>query len=49
MDLSVIIPNYNTKKLLDRCLESIYTSLATSTISFEVIVIDNASKDSSDK
>lgn len=49
MDLSIIIPNYNTKKLLDRCLESIYTSLGTSKISFEIIVIDNSSKDASVK
>ena len=44
MDLSIIIPNYNTKVLLDRCLESIYTSLGTGRVSFEIIVIDNASK-----
>ncbi len=49
MDLSIIIPNYNTKALLDRCLESIYTSSGTGKVSIEIIVIDNASKDASVK
>lgn len=45
MDLSIIIPSFNTKDLLDRCLTSIYNSLQGSKLSFEVIVIDNASND----
>lgn len=47
MDLSIIIPNYNTKALLERCLSSIFTSLQGSDISHEVIVVDNASTDGS--
>lgn len=47
MDLSVIIPSYNTKALLERCLDSISVSLKDSDISYEVIVVDNASKDGS--
>lgn len=47
MDLSVIIPSYNTKELLERCLVSIFTSLKRSTISYEVVVVDNASGDGS--
>lgn len=47
MDLSIIIPSYNTKALLERCLVSVFTSLAGSTVSYEVIVVDNASSDGS--
>lgn len=45
MDLSVIIVNWNTKSLLRDCLSSIYK--LTKGIRFEVIVIDNNSKDDS--
>jgi len=47
MDLSIIIPSFNTKALLERCLASVFTSLKNSEISFEVIVVDNASGDGS--
>lgn len=43
MDLSIIIVSYNTKEFLKRCLESIYKT--TKNMSFETIVIDNASTD----
>lgn len=42
--VSIIIVSYNTKKLLELCLSSIYSSL---TIPFEIIVVDNASLDDS--
>ncbi len=45
MDLSIIIPSFNTKNLLDRCLKSIVHSLQTSNLKYEIIVVDNASKD----
>src|SRR3989344_6697915 len=45
MDLSIIIPSFNTKNLLDRCLKSIANSLRSSTMQYEIIVVDNASKD----
>ncbi len=45
MDVSIIIVNYNTKRLLADCLNSIYEQ--TKDISFEVIVSDNGSKDGS--
>lgn len=45
MDLSIIIPSFNTKALLERCLDSIFISLQKSDLSFEIIVVDNASKD----
>lgn len=47
MDLSIIIPSYNTKDLLVRCLDSIFQSLQNVHFSYEVIVVDNASKDGS--
>lgn len=45
MDVTIIIVNYNTKKLTLECLESVYSN--TSGISFEIIVVDNASVDGS--
>lgn len=45
MLLSIIIVNYNTKELLRDCLASVFKE--TKNIDFEVIVIDNASKDAS--
>lgn len=45
MDVSVIIVNYNTRQLLCDCLESILKK--TNGIDYEVIVVDNASKDDS--
>lgn len=47
MDLSIIIPSYNTKDLLVRCLDSTFQSLENVQFSYEVIVVDNASKDGS--
>lgn len=47
MDLSIIIPSYNTKALLERCIISIITGLKESDVSHEVIVVDNASTDGS--
>lgn len=45
MDLSIIIVNWNTRELLKKCLASIYYN--TTNLNFEVIVIDNGSKDQS--
>ncbi len=45
VDLSIIIVSYNTEELLKKCLESIFSQ--NRSISFEVIVIDNASTDGS--
>lgn len=41
MDLSIIIVSWNTRNILQDCLQSVYQE--TREISFEVIVIDNAS------
>ena len=42
-DLSVVIVTYKSKEYLPRCLRSIYE--ATQGISFEIIVVDNGSRD----
>lgn len=57
VDLSVIIVNWNTSDLLQRCLESLYGrgskvdakvgGPARTGLSFEVVVVDNASTDGS--
>jgi len=44
-DVSVIIVSWNTRDILRDCLESVYAQ--TCNVSFEVIVIDNASADGS--
>lgn len=46
MDLSVIVVSYNTRQLLDECLQSLYAADAPDG-GFEVIVVDNASVDDS--
>lgn len=45
MDISVIIVNYNSKKLLDDCLSSFFLHSPTSL--FEIIIVDNNSNDDS--
>lgn len=45
MDVSIIIVNWNVCELLRHCLKSIYGE--TRNIEFEVIVVDNASRDGS--
>jgi GT2 family glycosyltransferase len=47
MDLSVIIVNYRSSQLILSCLETIYNE--TKIISFEIIIVDNDSKDESRK
>lgn len=44
MDISVIIVSYNTADLTVTCLESVF---ASQRVSYEVFVVDNASKDGS--
>ena len=43
--LSIIIVNYNNKELLKNCINSIYSNCLS--YNYEIIVVDNASKDNS--
>ncbi|MBP7051867.1 MAG: glycosyltransferase family 2 protein [Phycisphaerae bacterium] len=45
VDVSVVIVNWNTRDMLRDCLRSVYEQ--TRDVSFEVIVVDNASSDDS--
>jgi GT2 family glycosyltransferase len=45
LDLTIIIVNWNTKELLQGCLESVFSAIKK--IEFEVFVIDNGSWDGS--
>jgi len=45
MDISFIIVNWNTKALLQKCLESIVKTVDG--VQYEIIVVDNASEDGS--
>jgi GT2 family glycosyltransferase len=45
MDLTIIIVNWNTRELLRKCLESVEATVRG--VSYEIIVIDNASTDGS--
>ena len=48
MDLSIIIVNWNTCEFLKACVDSIYATLVNEgELSFEIIVVDNASEDGS--
>jgi GT2 family glycosyltransferase len=45
MDVSIVIVNWNTRDFLRGCLRSVFEQ--TSEVSFEVFVVDNASRDGS--
>lgn len=45
VDLSIAIPSWNTRELLDQCLASVYQT--SDGFSFEILVVDNASEDGS--
>lgn len=47
IDLSIIIVNWNTKELTVQCLRSIVDNLSAPALHYEIIVVDNASSDSS--
>ena len=45
MDVSIIVPVYNAEKTIERCLDSILKQITT--FKYEIIVIDDESKDNS--
>ncbi len=45
--VSIVIPNYNGKHLLEKYLPSVFTAAENADTEFEVIVIDDGSKDDS--
>jgi len=45
MDITIVIINWNTRDLLRQCLRSVYETVRD--VIFEVIVVDNASRDGS--
>lgn len=47
LDISIIIISYNTKQITTDCLNSIIKSLKNTTVKYEIIVVDNNSKDGS--
>lgn len=47
VDLSIIIISYNTREITKKCLESVWRSLKNTQIKYEVIIVDNVSKDGS--
>ena len=49
IDLSIIIVSYNTRDFLKRCLESVKKELTGGKVTGEIIVVDNGSKDGSQK
>jgi len=47
MTLSIVIANWNTRTLIEECLNSIFETTPQGELEYEVIVIDNASTDGS--
>ena len=45
IDVSVVVVNWNSKDLLKNCLDSVYQTI--NNLTFEIIVVDNASDDGS--
>lgn len=45
--VSVVLPNYNGKKLMEMYLPSVMTALKNAEIQYEVIIVDDCSKDDS--
>ncbi len=47
IDLSVIIPSYNTKEITGKCIDLLLSALKKEKIRFEIIAVDNGSRDGS--
>ncbi len=48
-DISVIIPSFNTKKITERCLRLLKENINKSSLTHQIIVVDNGSSDGSRK
>lgn len=46
-DLSIVIVSYNTKKITEDCIRSINRSLTNTKIKYQIILVDNDSRDGS--
>lgn len=46
MDISVVIITWNSTKYISNCMKSLLASINTSEISFEILIVDNGSNDS---
>ena len=47
IDLGIVIVNWNTRDLLEKCLQTVFAS--TGDFSYKVVVVDNASDDGSEQ
>ena len=47
MDLSVVIPSYNSEKSIRQCIDSVVTECDSNSLEYEIIVVDDGSSDSS--
>ena len=47
MDLSVIIPSYNSEKSINQCIDSVVNECTSNSLEYEIIIIDDGSTDSS--
>ena len=45
--VTIVIPNYNGEKYLRGCLDSIAPSVQNAAITYDIVVVDDASTDSS--
>lgn len=49
MDISFVILTWNSEQFIQKCLETLATSLQSTKLQFEVFIVDNGSKDNSVK
>ncbi len=47
IDLSIIILSWNTKQLLEKCINSVISNVQNSNVQIEMIIVDNDSSDNS--
>ena len=47
MDITFVILTWNSDKFIQKCLETLFSSLQTTNLEFEIFIVDNGSKDNS--